>query len=118
MVFGSVSIHTCISILQKKADSNEITFFEPTAGEQITSSEMESFTIKRSDLNDNWIIADQSNTSIFEKLKQGSVLLGKIARIAKGSESGNNDIFTVTEDTVKKYKIEKEILSSLFCKFP
>jgi hypothetical protein len=114
MVFDGASIHTCISISQKKVTSAEIAFFETTADKQITSSDIESelrpFAIKRVDLTDNWIIANQSNTSIFEKLKQGSILLGDIAMIAKGPETGRNNIFAITAETAIKFKIEKSIL--------
>ncbi|HLA28866.1 MAG TPA: N-6 DNA methylase, partial [Syntrophales bacterium] len=114
MVFDAASIHTCISFSCKEARSSEVIFFEAASDEKITSSDIEShlrpFSIQRADLKDDWIIADQSSTSVFQKLKHGSVLLGDIAIIAKGSESGRNDIFTVTADTVNKYKLEKSII--------
>jgi len=114
MVFDAASIHTCISFSCKEARSSEVIFFEAASDEKITSSDIESqlrpFTIKRDNLNDDWIIADQSSTSVFQKLKNGSVLLGDIAIIAKGSESGRNDVFTVNADTVNKYKLEKSII--------
>ncbi len=114
MVFDAASIHTCISISQKKVISDEIVFFESTTDKQITSSnieaELRSFAGKRSELKDNWIVADQSNTSIFEKLKQGSLLLDEIAIIEKGSTSGKNDIFTVPYGFAIKTKMEPAVL--------
>src|SRR3990167_4347087 len=106
MVFDAASIHTCISVSYKEPTSDKITFFEPTADRRITSSDIEaelkSFALNRSDLNDNWIIADRSNISIFEKLKQDSVLLGNIAIIEQGAKSGKNDVFTVSYDSAKE----------------
>ncbi len=114
MVFDAASIHTCISFSCKEASSSEVIFFEAASDEKITSSDIESqlrpFSIKRADLKDDWIIADQSSTSVFQKLKHDSVFLGDIAIIAKGSESGRNDIFTINADTVNKYKLEKSII--------
>ncbi|MBW2663125.1 MAG: Eco57I restriction-modification methylase domain-containing protein, partial [Deltaproteobacteria bacterium] len=115
MVFDSASIHTCISISLKVANSDEIIFFENTTGEQITTNNIESalrsFVIRRADLNDNWIIADQSTASVVKKLNQGSVaLLGDISTIEKGSTSGKNDVYTVSNKLAKKMKLEDSVL--------
>lgn len=114
MVFDAASIHTCISVSCKEPTSDEITFFEPTTNRRITSSDIEaglrSFAIKRSGLNGNWVIADQSNTSIFEKLKRDAVLLGEISIIEKGSTSGKNNVFTVSYEFAKEMKMEDSVL--------
>lgn len=114
MVFDAASIHTCISVSYKEPTSEKITFFEPAVDRRITSGDIEaylkSFALSRSDLNDNWIIADRSNTSIFEKLKQGSVLLEDIAIIEQGAKSGKNDVFTVSHDTAKEMGLENFVL--------
>ncbi|MBI4683332.1 MAG: Eco57I restriction-modification methylase domain-containing protein, partial [Nitrospirae bacterium] len=114
MVFDGASIHTCISISHKKVTSDEIAFFETTADKQITSSDIESelssFVINRADLNDNWIIADQSTAPIFEKIRKDSVSLGDISIIEKGSTSGKNNVFTISVEAAKKVKMEAVIL--------
>ena len=116
MVFEGASIHTCISISQKKAKSDEITFFEPTADEQISSSDIESalrsFTIKRADLNDNWIIADQSASSIINKLNKATVLLGDTSTIKKGATSGDREIFTIRKSVAEENRFENELLKT------
>lgn len=115
-VFDAASIHTCISISSKESQSDEITFFETTSDKQLTSNDIESefrsFVIKRSDLNDNWIIADQSASSIINKLNKAAILLGNISTIKKGATSGNREIFTILKSFAEKNKFEKELLKT------
>ncbi len=114
MVFDEASIHTCISISSKEATSKDVIFFEAVNDDKISSSDIEaklqSVVIERTDLNEDWIIANDSASKIIAELNKGSVQLGEISSIAKGSESGKNDVFTLSEDTANKYKIEKNIL--------
>lgn len=114
MVFDAASVHTCISISHKEPKSDEIVFHETTSDNRITSSsiedELKSFSIKRRDLNDNWLIANQSDSIILENLKVGSVLLGDISIIEKGSTSGKNEVFTIPFNFAKEMKLEDSIL--------
>ena len=114
MVFEVASIHTCISISHKEAKSDEIGFFETTSDRKITSSNIEddlrSFTMKRIDLDDNWVIADNSSTSILEKIKTKTVLLGDISIIEKGSTSGKNDVFTISSTLAEQMMLEAFVL--------
>ncbi|MBU4016411.1 Eco57I restriction-modification methylase domain-containing protein [Patescibacteria group bacterium] len=114
MVFDAASVHTCISISHKEPKSNDVIFYVATSDKQITSSnlenELKSFSIKRDELNSSWLIADQPDTIILENLKSGSVLLGDISIIEKGSTSGKNEIFTISCDFAKKMKLENSVL--------
>ncbi len=114
MIFDQASIHTCISISCKETKSTEVVFFEAATDEKITSNDIEaqlrSFTVKRTDLNDGWLIADKSNTSIINKLNKDSILLGGISTIEKGSTSGKNTVFTISSELSKEKMFEKEIL--------
>jgi len=114
MVFDAASVHTCISISYNEPKSNNIVFFEAICDKRIASGniedELNSFSINRHKLNENWLIADQTHTNIFEKLKQDSVLLGDISIIEKGSTSGKNQVFTVSCDFAKEMKLEKSVL--------
>ena len=114
MVFDQASIHTCISISCKETKSTEVIFFEAATDEKITSSDIEeqlrSFAVNRTDLEADWLMADQSTTSIINKLNNGSILLGGISTIEKGSTSGKNTVFTISSELVKEKKFEKELL--------
>jgi hypothetical protein len=114
MVFDAASIHTCISFSYKETASSDIIFFEAVSDEKILSSDIEEHlrasVIKRDDLKDDWIIADRTASSIIDKLKKDSVLLGDIAVIEKGSTSGKNTVFTITREFAEKMKFEKEVL--------
>jgi hypothetical protein len=114
MVFDTASIHTCISVSYKESKSDGIMFFESMSDKKITSSniekELNSFMIKRADLNDNWVIADKSNTVILEKIKRNAILLGDISIIEKGSTSGKNEVFTVSCVFAEKMSLEDSVL--------
>ncbi len=114
MVFDEASIHTCISFSYKETTSTDVIFFEAVSDEKITTADFErqlrSFSSKRTNLNDDWLMADQSASSIIGKLHQSSSLLGEISIIEKGSTSGKNDIFTISGELAKEKKFEKEPL--------
>ena len=116
MVFDGVSIHTCISLSHKEVKSREVTFFEPVSEKKITlnniESQLRSFSLKRTDLTDNWIIADRSNTIIIDKIKRNSVLLGNISTITKGATSGDREIFTVLKSFAENSEFENELLKT------
>jgi hypothetical protein len=116
MVFDGVSIHTCISISYKEVKSREVIFFEPVSEEKMIlnniESQLRSFSIKRTDLTDNWVIADRSNTVILDKIKRNSVLLGNISTITKGATSGDREIFTVFKSFAEKNGFENELLKT------
>ncbi len=114
LVFDGVSIHTCISFSHKEAKSSEVIFFEPAFEERITSSNIEaqlqSFSLKRTDLNYDWIIAGKSNAKIINKIKKNAINLGNVSTIKKGATSGNRVIFTVDKSFAEKCGFEKELL--------
>jgi adenine-specific DNA-methyltransferase len=116
MVFDAASIHTCISFSYKNTKSTDVMFFEATTNEKITSSDIEaklqSFAIKRSELKEYWLIANQLASSIIGKLNNGTVLLGDISTIKKGATSGNRDIFTVLKSFAEENKFENELLKT------
>ncbi|MBW1744768.1 MAG: N-6 DNA methylase [Deltaproteobacteria bacterium] len=116
MVFDGVSIHTCISLSHKEVKSREVTFFEPVSEKKITlnniESQLRSFSLKRTDLTDNWVIADRSNTVIIDKIKRNSVLLGNISTITKGATSGDREIFTVLKSFAKNSGFENKLLKT------
>jgi hypothetical protein len=116
MVFDGVSIHTCISLSHKEVKSREVTFFEPVSKRKITlnniESQLRSFSLKRTDLTDNLVIADRSNTAIIDKIKRNSVLLGNISTITKGTTSGDREIFTVLKSFAENSGFENELLKT------
>jgi len=106
----------CISLSCKEEKSREVIFFEPVSKEKITldniESQLRSFSIKRDDLTDNWVIADRSNAVILDKIRGNSVLLGKISTITKGATSGDREIFTVLKSFAEKGEFENELLKT------
>lgn len=114
MVFDEASIHTCISISYKEAKSQDVIFFEAVNDDKISSSDIEAklqaVSINRTNLNENWLIADNSASTIIGRLDKDSISLGDISTIEKGSTSGKNNVFTISCDLAVKMQFEKEIL--------
>ncbi|SLM31847.1 conserved hypothetical protein [Desulfamplus magnetovallimortis] len=114
MVFDAASVHTCISVSYNTPKHDDVFFFEAVCDKRIFSSDIEkelnSFSINRKKLNENWLVADQKNTTILNGLKNKSVFLGDISTIEKGPTSGKNKVFTIPCGLADERKLEKTIL--------
>jgi hypothetical protein len=70
------------------------------------------FTIERSELGDDWVIADKKGLRILNKVSKTTWSLGDISTIKKGATSGNRKIFTISKDMAIEYNFEMEILKT------
>ncbi len=114
-VFKDANVHTAILLAEKNPKANNVIFESYKSSNPITeiSTNVKGFRLARIDRNkltDNWIIADDSKLKLIDKLSSTNELLGNISEIAKGPESGKNEIFTVNEETIKQYNIERSVL--------
>ncbi len=114
-VFKDANVHTAILLAEKNPKANNVIFESYKSSNPITeiSTNVKGFRLARIDRNkltDNWIIADDSKLKLIEKLSSTNELLGNISEIANGPESGKNEIFTVNEETIKQYNIERSVL--------
>ena len=111
-VFPGVNIHTCIILSEKNPKNDTINFYEFNDNELIKTNllaGLRPITIERINLKESWLIAQGSEIEIIEKIRVHQ-LLGEIATIEKGSTSGKNSVFTITEEFAKSRKFEKELL--------
>jgi hypothetical protein len=106
-------VHTSILISEKDSTSRKIPFFELQKDTTINRAKLEqslkSTTLNRNDLGDDWVIAEGKDKSVIDKLET-HCHLGDISIIEKGSTSGKNSVFTISEEIVKNRKIEKNLL--------
>ena len=114
-VFKDANVHTAVLLAEKNPKANNVIFESYKSSNPITeiSTNVKGFRIAKIDRNkltENWIIADDSKLKLIDKLSNLNELLGNISKIAKGSESGNNEIFTVNEEIIKQYSIERSVL--------
>ncbi|MCF6318603.1 MAG: N-6 DNA methylase, partial [Proteobacteria bacterium] len=114
-VFKDANIHTTILFAKKYTIKESVEFStynkSDTIGEiQTNSNNYKTLAIKRSELNSTWIIADDSKTKLIKKLSEKNILLGEISKIAKGSESGKNNVFTVDKMIINNFNIEQNVL--------
>ncbi len=113
-VFDAASIHTSITFSLKNSVTDYVSFLEVLNENKINTNDIEhelnSFQIKRNLLGNEWLIADEKNTLLLNKVKSNSELLGSIATIKKGATSGDRDIFTISKLFAEKNKFEKELL--------
>jgi hypothetical protein len=111
-VFDSASVHTAISFVRKKSDSEKIKFytFSKDKLDSLKINEDYDFCeLDRNSLNETWVIANSKCQNIIEKIKKCSVLLDSIMNIEQGSKSGKNDVFTVSKEFAEAHNFEKEI---------
>ncbi|RLD63089.1 MAG: restriction endonuclease subunit M [Bacteroidetes bacterium] len=114
-VFKDANIHTAILLAESIPKSDNINFKIYSSNKALdeisyTAESYQLAVLKRDELNDNWIIADKTKLKLINKIKEGKVLLGNITEIAKGSESGKNEIFTISKAVADENQIENEVL--------
>lgn len=114
-VFSDANVHTAILLAESKPKQKEVQFYtylkKETLNELVINDiDFKLATINRKELGENWIIANESNQKLLSKIASNNILLGSISEIAKGSESGKNEIFTVTDEIIKRYNLEIEII--------
>ncbi len=114
-IFKEANVHTAIILADKKPVLNTVLFQTyplniPLNEISINSDSYKESKILREDLIDKWIIADDAILLLINKLKRDNNTLGEISEIAKGTETGKNEIFTLNQEDIIKYKIEKEAL--------
>ena len=115
-VFSEASVHTCITFLHSCPDSDTVLFYESNTDQANSGVMLEEVLqcvpLQRDQLKEEWVIADTDAKALIEKLHAKALLLGNIAEIAKGSETGKNSVFTVTDEIIKNAKIERSIIRS------
>ena len=114
LVFEDANVHSTIVLGSKNPKNSFVDFYYYQSTKKLKNIEIKidykHSKIDRKKLSDKWIIADDFNKKIIEKLKIDSTFLGDIFDVAKGSESGKNEIFTVDAITIKEFNIEKSVL--------
>ncbi len=115
MVFNDANVHTAILLAEKKPLTTSIIFKSYKSINQLTEittneTDFNLAKIERDCLLDNWIIADDNNLSLIEKISSTNELLGNISEIVKGSESGKNEVFTVNKEIIRQYNLEQGVL--------
>lgn len=116
-VFKDVGIHTVILILKKTAHKptgkNKIFYKDLSAIEQLRDHK--GTLLKQSDFSENaWTVGTETGLMLFRKINTYKMeTLGNISVIEQGQKSGLNSAFTVTKDTIKENKLEKEFIRKL-----
>lgn len=114
-IFKDANIHTTIILANAVATSDKVEIINyksnlPLTEINLTLPEFEKTHIERQSLTNNWLIANRKSLDLINRIKSGNKLLGEISEIAKGSESGKNEVFTVNSDIINKFNIEKSVL--------
>lgn len=114
LIFEDANVHTNIIIAGNAVALNEIAYFELVDKNNFHPESIENsmnfFNLQRDSLQDEWLITDGGNKQIIDKITDNSIKLGDISSIAKGPESGKNDVFTVSIDTINELNLEKDLL--------
>lgn len=114
MIFHDANVHTTLIFASKNPKTEIIEFYTRNEESPIKSINLDNSyshsELKRNELTENWIIADDKDSVIIKKLNNGSVLLEEISEIEQGSKSGKNKIYTVTKEFSEEKKFEKELI--------
>ncbi|MEA3428175.1 MAG: DNA methyltransferase, partial [Thermodesulfobacteriota bacterium] len=114
LVFKDANVHTNIICACKTQKEKEIFYFEKKDGNEINTIDLNCnfslFKLERGKLQNEWVLANEENLHLFEKVSYNCYPLGDISEIEKGSTSGKNKIFTVSYEVAKINNFEKEIL--------
>ncbi|KAF5437800.1 Type I restriction-modification system, DNA methylase subunit, partial [Candidatus Methanophagaceae archaeon] len=115
-VFKNANVHTNIIIASKNPRSDEIDVYQDMIGNTVDFEKLESnfnhFILNRKELSEDWIIADDTNLKVIDKIENDCIPLGELTIIKKGATSGNRKIFTISS----KYAAENGFESGLLKK--
>lgn len=120
-VFDGVNVLTSIIILKKRSKPKN-TFFEviklpdglkPNIISDVQKNRETIKLIKfsQNDLSsDIWTFHNKEIQNIISKIEKDSLPLGQIAKTGAGIQSGLNDVYVVSDETIRKFSIEKAVL--------
>jgi len=115
-VFKNANVHTNILIASKNPKADEIDVYQDMIGNKMNLEKLESnfnhFILNRKELSEGWVIADDKNLKLIDKIERDCIPLGELTIIKKGATSGNRKIFTVSS----KYAAENGFESGLLKK--
>ncbi|MFB9056542.1 Eco57I restriction-modification methylase domain-containing protein [Mariniflexile ostreae] len=114
-IFRDANIHTTIIFADAVITSDKVVIINyksnlPLYEINLTLPEFERTEVERQSLNNNWLIANRKSLDLIKKIELGNKLLGTIAEIAKGSESGKNEVFTINDEIIREFNIERSVL--------
>lgn len=114
LIFSDANVHTNIIVAKKSPESDVVQFFEKLNNNILRRIDIEKdfnlCTLKRTNLSEDWVIAENRKLILLEKIKNKSIMLGDITIIEKGSSSGKNKVFTVSYEFSKKNSLESNLL--------
>jgi uncharacterized protein YaaR (DUF327 family) len=112
-IFTDANIHTNIILLNYEGSSS-FSYYELPVSEQIDKknidANLQKTDIRKKELSEDWILSSDNKQKIFAKLEEGSIPLGEISIIEKGSTSGKNEVFTVSNEIAHNSNFEKELI--------
>ena len=113
-IFSDANVHTAIIFAKYDKISPEVRIFnkktESTTHDIRLEEDFSKCTLLRDEMNETWVIADSTDSGIISKMRNNTIHLEDIAVIEKGSTSGKNEIFTISESFAREHEFEKELL--------
>ena len=114
LVFNDANVHTTLVFAKKNTQNQLMQFYTYTDNKPLKMVDLGyGYTfceIERIHQSNKWLIANNQNQKIIDKIHIDSILLADICEIEKGSTSGKNSIFTVTYEFAEKAHLEHELL--------
>jgi len=114
LVFEDANVHTTLVFAKKETQNKLMQFYTYTANNPLRMVDLSlGYTfceLERNKQSNKWIIANNQNQIIIDKIHIDATLLNEICEIEKGSTSGKNSIFTISYEFAENQGLEKELL--------
>jgi type I restriction-modification system DNA methylase subunit len=114
LIFEDANVHTTIILADKAVKNDEVVYYSYINDNNkltfIENKQFKEMSETRKKLGIFWIFSEKNKSKILDKLFKVETRLGDISIIEKGSTSGKNEVFTISNEEANQLNLEKEIL--------
>lgn len=114
LIFEDANVHTTIILADKTIKIDKVAYYSYINDKnKLTSIDRKYFkemSEVRKKLASSWIFSEKDNSKILDKLFKIETSLGDISIIEKGSTSGKNQVFTISDEEANQLNLEKKVL--------
>ena len=113
-IFEEVGIHNAITILNKdkKSSKTKIKMYHAKKSDLVTN-EKNYKVFNKNIFTINWLLADNIESNLINRIQSSTVPLGEMANIEQGQKTGRNSVFCINSKTIREYNLENKLIKNL-----